>query len=437
MKGRNCSCPLPPSTFASSSSCFSSSSSSLGLRSAFAWAALILFLSLSCFFGAAESALFYASPGQLSSFTSIHRQPPQQHWKQSLKDELTCHTLAHHQVECNGTKYEPVRQHDTTGSSRFYVDLSVSIGLVAFAGLMSGLTMGLMSIDRMGLKILKNGGGTAREQKYAKRIYPLVKRHHLLLVTLLIANAAAMEALPIFLDRLVGPIYAILISITAILIAGEIIPQAVCTRWGLAIGAYLSWLVWILIVLLGVVSYPISLLLDYLLGSQGTFYRRKELKQLVHLHGEEYHDDEEDIERNTTQEHGEEEKLCQDEVNIIKGALDMTTKSVTVPMTPIQKVWMLSDDARLDDATMDAILEAGHSRIPIYRGKDRGNIIGMLLVKSLIKVDPKAAVPIKSMDIHRLPIVDANMQLYPMLHFFQSGRSTDSFSPKERKRRQI
>ncbi len=31
----------------------------------------------------------------------------------------------------------------------------------------------------------------------------MVKRHHLLLVTLLLANAAAMEALPIFLDNMV------------------------------------------------------------------------------------------------------------------------------------------------------------------------------------------------------------------------------------------
>jgi metal transporter CNNM len=50
---------------------------------------------------------------------------------------------------------------------------------------------------------------------------PLVKRHHLLLVTLLVGNAAAMEALPIFLDRVLGPIFAILISVTAVLMFGE------------------------------------------------------------------------------------------------------------------------------------------------------------------------------------------------------------------------
>ncbi len=115
-------------------------------------------------------------------------------------------------------------------------------------GLMAGLTIGLMSIDSMNLQILANGGGTEKEKNYgtiilkdlflsfydltsnftqpALRILPLVKRHHLLLVTLLIANAAAMEALPIFIDRLVGPIGAILISVTAVLLFGEYAPQS-------------------------------------------------------------------------------------------------------------------------------------------------------------------------------------------------------------------
>ena len=48
-----------------------------------------------------------------------------------------------------------------------------------------------------------------------------MKRHHLLLVTLLVANAAAMEALPLFVDRIVGTVGAILISVTAVLLFGE------------------------------------------------------------------------------------------------------------------------------------------------------------------------------------------------------------------------
>ena len=40
-------------------------------------------------------------------------------------------------------------------------------------------------------------------------------------MTLLLVNAAAMEALPIFLDRLVSPTMAIILSVTAVLFFGE------------------------------------------------------------------------------------------------------------------------------------------------------------------------------------------------------------------------
>ena len=50
--------------------------------------------------------------------------------------------------------------------------------------------------------------------------------------------------------------------------AGEIIPQALCTRYGLAIGAYSAWFVWALMWVVGIVSWPISKVLDYLLGSE-------------------------------------------------------------------------------------------------------------------------------------------------------------------------
>lgn len=49
----------------------------------------------------------------------------------------------------------------------------------------------------------------------------ILARPHLLLVTLLLVNAAAMEALPLVLDRLVSPLVAVLLSVTAVLIFGN------------------------------------------------------------------------------------------------------------------------------------------------------------------------------------------------------------------------
>lgn len=80
--------------------------------------------------------------------------------------------------------------------------------------------MGLLSLDMMTLKVLKDGG-TSLEKKHASKILPIVSRHHLLLVTLLLGNAAAVEAMPIFLDRISDPVTAIVVSVTAVLIFGE------------------------------------------------------------------------------------------------------------------------------------------------------------------------------------------------------------------------
>jgi metal transporter CNNM len=93
--------------------------------------------------------------------------------------------------------------------------------LVLGAGLMSGLTLGLLSLDVMDLKVLQVSG-TPRQQHAASRLIPLVTSPHWLLCTLLLCNAGCMEALPLFLDRLLDPVGAILLSVTAILVFGEL-----------------------------------------------------------------------------------------------------------------------------------------------------------------------------------------------------------------------
>lgn len=67
---------------------------------------------------------------------------------------------------------------------------------------MAGLTMGLLGIDPIELEVAKEAGGTPEQAKQAKAVWTVVKQHHKLLVTLLLCNAMANEALPLFLDKL-------------------------------------------------------------------------------------------------------------------------------------------------------------------------------------------------------------------------------------------
>ncbi|XP_070188562.1 uncharacterized protein [Littorina saxatilis] len=279
--------------------------------------------------------------------------------------------------------------------------------------------MGLLSLDTTTLTVLRDGG-TDKERKYAKRILPLVSRHHLLLVTLLLTNAVAVESMPIFLDRVSDPLIAIVVSVTAILLFGEVIPQAVCTRHGLAIGAVLSPLVYMLMGLLFIISWPLSKLLDCILGEDhGTFYRRGQLKVLVDMHGP--------GKAHKNGEHDKDEQLTIDEVLIIKGALDMKFKTAGTAMISISDVYMISLEAKLDHETMTHIITRGHSRIPVYAG-DRSNVIGLLLTKTLIKLSPADATPVAQVLQSRAyarpaMFVDEDMPLFDLLNLFRTGKS--------------
>ncbi|CAI9781158.1 unnamed protein product [Fraxinus pennsylvanica] len=292
------------------------------------------------------------------------------------------------------------------GNPWWFVYAGVSCFLVIFAGIMSGLTLGLMSLGLVELEILQRSG-TSTEKKQAAIILPVVQKQHQLLVTLLLCNAAAMEALPIYLDKLFHPVVAVILSVTFVLAFGEIIPQAICSKYGLAVGANLVWLVRILMIICCPIAYPIGKILDAILGHNDALFRRPQLKALVSIH---------------SQEAGKGGELTHDETTIISGALDLTEKTAEEAMTPIESTFSLDVNSKLDWEAIGKILARGHSRIPVYSGSPK-NIIGLLLVKSLLTVRAETETPVSAVSIRKIPRVPANMPLYDILNEFQKGNS--------------
>ncbi|XP_025982321.1 DUF21 domain-containing protein At4g14240 isoform X2 [Glycine max] len=216
-----------------------------------------------------------------------------------------------------------------------------------------------------------------------------------------------LQALPLYLDKLFNQFVAIILSVTFVLFFGEVIPQAICSRYGLAVGANFAWLVRILMIICYPVSYPVGKVLDHLLGHNEALFRRAQLKALVSIH---------------SQEAGKGGELTHDETTIISGALDLTEKTAEEAMTPIESTFSLDVNSKLDWEAMGKVLARGHSRVPVYSGNPR-NIIGLLLVKSLLTVRPETETPVSAVSIRRIPRVPSDMPLYDILNEFQKGSS--------------
>ncbi|KAI5817844.1 hypothetical protein BZA77DRAFT_28189 [Pyronema omphalodes] len=304
-----------------------------------------------------------------------------------------------------------IEEGESPEDSSFWLYFGVAFTLVVLGGVFAGLTLGLMGQDEIYLQVIEQSGDE-KERRNATKVLNLLKRgKHWVLVTLLLSNVITNETLPIVLDRSLGGGWpAVLSSTVLIVIFGEIIPQSVCVRYGLGVGALFSPFVLFLMYLMYPVAYPTALLLDYILGEDhGTVYKKAGLKTLVTLH------------KSLGPHPGE--RLNQDEVTIISAVLDLKEKPVGAIMTPIKDVFTMSSDTLLDEETMAQILSAGYSRIPIHAPGEPTNFVGMLLVKVLITYDPEDARPVSSFPLATLPETAEDTSCLDIINFFQEGKS--------------
>mmetsp|Transcript_19794 Transcript_19794/g.30393 ORF Transcript_19794/g.30393 Transcript_19794/m.30393 type:complete len:524 (-) Transcript_19794:117-1688(-) len=295
---------------------------------------------------------------------------------------------------------------------------------VSIAAVAAGLTLGMLSIDPLNLAI-KIRTGTPEEQSQAEKVFPLISQHHRLLVTLLLLNSIANESLPLFLDELVPSWIAVLLSVTMVLLFGEILPSAFFTGpQQLQIAAMMTPFVQFIMWLLTPIALPISNVLDHYLGHSDeamSSYNRMELSALVRIMYEEEerrstihhkamsrasvraaaaglqqsveessssakereHDDEPGVphqrksfRRTISEDYSISDKLYSDtstkelhtdEVTMIEGALKMKVKTISeVDYVRLHDVYAISSDAVLDYPTVLSIYSSGHSRVPVY-----------------------------------------------------------------------
>jgi len=273
--------------------------------------------------------------------------------------------------------------------------------------LFSAITLAWMSTDRDRLEILTNGG-TPQQQRYAEIVLPVrTGQANLLLCSLLIANVAVNAGLVSVLSEATSVPVGFGIASALILIFGELIPQLYVSRIALAVSANTVWLVKLLIVITGIISWPLSKIVDFVAGEEVAHYMtRDELREMLTLHGK-------NVEGHAAK--------------IMSGALDLSGKTVKDVMTPISDVYRLEINKALDFNVLLDVFNSGYSRIPCYDSKLKSDPTrGLLFVKDLILIDPKDAIPLNTLlKLYGRPAVHVfpDIPLSKMLEMFKSGKS--------------
>lgn len=289
------------------------------------------------------------------------------------------------------------------------IEIVLIIVLICLSGLFSGLTLGLLGLDPIGLEIIMSGN--TKDSIYARSILPIRKKGNQLLCTLLLGNVLVNSALSIIMADITSGIIGLVLSTTIIVIFGEIIPQSTCSRYSLLIGYKTRWITHFLLIILFPIAFPMSFILDKFFGNEvGMIYSNTELKRLVKIH--------------------ETEQLAElqtNVANIMTGALNLETKFVKDVMMPWDNVYKININDRLNFEILLEIFKKGYSRIPVFSNNSNEDveIVGILFVKELILLDPEDEIPVSSIINtfeHQILKVATDYKLNIMLNDFCSGK---------------
>ena len=245
----------------------------------------------------------------------------------------------------------------------------VCVFLVLMGGLMSGLTVGLLGIDEIALE-LKIATGSESEKQDARKVLNVIEKHHLLLVTLLLANAIAMEGLPLFLDTMFNSEISVLISVTFILAFGEVIPQSVCTGPNqIKIACRCIPIVKVIMVILYPLSYPIARLLDKILGEKET---KKTLddKQLRTFIG--------------IQQFNEENEAGLDifQIKMMNGLMDLSKLTNQELMIPLNRLPMIEKNDLIGQDLIKQVMASDFLFVVVFSQR-KPNVCGTFAIKKI------------------------------------------------------
>ncbi len=277
------------------------------------------------------------------------------------------------------------------------ITLGVVVLLIGVSAMCSGLNIALMSLNIDDVRRKKKLGN-----ERAKKVYYFRKNTHLTLAAILLTNVAAVSATSLVLESVLFGLLAGLITTILMVVFGEILPQAVFGRRALYYFSMFAPAVRFMIFMTYPVSKPLQILLDKLFDQpKSQLHSRHELGILISEHLG--HD---------------ESELDNDEVEIIRGALQLSEKRVTDILMPVKHVYWLTPDTLLSPERIDEIKEIGRSRIPIFNEK-LTRCYGVLLMKDLVDVDfGENDYKVEDLDLYPVQLVGSRTALDTLLRRF-------------------
>lgn len=239
----------------------------------------------------------------------------------------------------------------------------------------------------------------------AKKVYHFRKNTHLTLAAILLTNVAAVSATSLVLESVLYGLLAGVITTLLMVIFGEIFPQALFGRKALTYVALFAPFIRVMIFITYPISKPLQWLLDRLFdqSTKSQLHSRQELGIIIAEHTN--HTDSE---------------LDDDEVEIIKGALQLSEKRVSDIITPIKDVFWLTPLTPLTPEKIDEIKEVGRSRIPVFNTK-LTHCYGVMLMKDLVDIDfDENNFIVDDIDLHPVQLVGSRTALDTLLRRFIS-----------------
>lgn len=273
------------------------------------------------------------------------------------------------------------------------MNIVLGLLLLSLSALFSGLTIGLMSLDLATLRRKASQGNID-----ALKVLKIREKGMLLLVTLLLGNAAANSFFAIVLGDTFTGLVAGIASTSLIFLFGEVLPQAVLSRHALTFGAYSAPLIRVLMIVCYPICAPVASILVWLLGEEVSHvYTKKDILSIVE------------------DGHTSAEEIDSDEKRIMKGSLSYSHKKAQDVMTPNTVVTTVELDDIIDETFLKNLKEIDYSRIPVQTD-DPNQIVGILYYKDLVGV--KLPVRVKDVMDKVVQFVNASDSLDVVLNQF-------------------